>query len=81
MVWHEKMVFGMYVMVWHFLAFLDGAGMKKQIVWQTSGSVSAVGLELYNFFSGQMSSLFYHGPILEDKSGFAILSDVTGPMT
>ena len=28
-VWHEKMVFGMYVIVWHFLAFSDGVGMKK----------------------------------------------------
>jgi len=28
-VWHEKMVFGMYVRVWHFLAFFDGVGMKK----------------------------------------------------
>jgi len=28
-VWHEKMVFGMYVIVWHFLAFFDGVGMKR----------------------------------------------------
>jgi len=28
-VWHEKMVFGMYVIVWHFLACFDGVGMKK----------------------------------------------------
>jgi len=27
-VWHEKMVFGIYVIVWHFLAFFDGVDMK-----------------------------------------------------
>jgi len=44
-VWHEKMVFGMYVIVWHFLVFFDGVGMKKH-VWhfiETSRSVAAVG--------------------------------------
>jgi len=73
-VWHEKLVFGMYVIVWHFLAFFDGAGMKKHCsaFFKTSGSVIAVGLELWNFFSGQRSSLFYHGPIIENTSGFAL---------
>jgi len=37
-----------------------------------SDSFTAVGLELYNFFSEQKPSLYYHGPILEDTSGFAI---------
>jgi len=27
-VWHEKMVFGIYVIFWHFLAFFDGVGMR-----------------------------------------------------
>jgi len=42
------MVFGMYVIVWHFLAFFDGVGMKKHCLgfFETSGSVTSVGLEL-----------------------------------
>jgi len=28
-VWLEKMVFGVYVIFGHFLAFFDGVGMKK----------------------------------------------------
>jgi len=43
------------------------------IFFETSGSVTAVDLELYNFFSGQWSSLFYHTCILEDTIGFAQL--------
>jgi len=42
-------------------------------IFKTSGSVTAVGLELSNFFSGKRSSLFYHGLILEDTSGLAVL--------
>jgi len=55
-IWHEKMVFGMYVMVWHFCT--DGVGIKN-VVWhffETSGSVAVVDLELYNFFSEHWSS-------------------------
>jgi len=57
-----------------FLAFFGGVGMRKQFLafFKTSGTVTAVGLELKNFFSGQRSPLFYHGPILEDTSGFAV---------
>jgi len=29
LVWHEKMVYAMYVIVGHFLPFFDGVGMKK----------------------------------------------------
>jgi len=73
-VWHEKMEFGMYIIVWHFLAFFDGVGMKNDClaVFKTPGSVTAVNVELYNFFSSQRSSLFCHGPTVEDKSGFAV---------
>jgi len=44
--------------VWHVcnsLAFFDGVGMKKHCLafFKTYGSVTAIGLELYNFFSGQ----------------------------
>jgi len=28
-VWHEYMVFGMFFIVWYFLAFFDGVGMEK----------------------------------------------------
>ena len=28
-VWHEKKVFGIYVIVWQFFGFFDGVGMKK----------------------------------------------------
>jgi len=47
MVWHEKVMFGMYVIVWHFFAFFDGIGMKKCCLSfiKTSGPVTAVGLE------------------------------------
>ena len=73
-VWHEKMVFGMYVKVWHFLAFFDGVGMKKHCLafFKTSGSATSVGLESQNFFPGQRYSLFCHDPILQDTSDFAV---------
>jgi len=47
-VWHEKMVFGMYVIVWHFFGLFDGVGMKKHCLtfFKTSGSISAIDLEL-----------------------------------
>jgi len=68
------MVFGMYVIVWHFFGLFYGAGMKKHCLacFETSGSVTAVGLQLQNFFSGQRSSLFCDGPIHEDANGFAV---------
>jgi len=45
---HEKIVYGMYVIVWHFLAIFDSVGMKKHYsaFFKTSGLVIAVGLEL-----------------------------------
>jgi len=60
LVWHEKMMFGMYVIVWQFWAFFEGVGMKKPCMafFKTFGSFTAVGLEFYNFFSGQRSSSF-----------------------
>jgi len=30
-VWREEMVFGIYVIVWHLLAFFVGVGMKKRL--------------------------------------------------
>jgi len=39
---------------------------------KTPGSVTAVSVELYNFFSGQRSSLFCHGLTLEDTNGSAV---------
>jgi len=39
---------------------------------KTPGSATAVSVELYNFFSGQRSSLFCDGPTLEDTSDFAV---------
>jgi len=58
-------MFGMYVRVWN---FFDGVGTKKRCLafFEISDSVTALGLGLYHFFSGQRSSLFYHGPILQD---------------
>jgi len=73
-VWHEKTVFGICVAVWHFFGLFYGVGMKTHCLafFKTSGSVTAVDLESYNFFSGQRSSLFCHGRILEDISGSAV---------
>jgi len=47
-VWHEKMVFGMYVIVWHFFGLFSSCWHKKPCLAliKTSGSVTAVGLEL-----------------------------------
>jgi len=73
-VWHEKMVFGMCVIVWHLFGLFHGADMETHCLafFKTSGSVITVGLESNNFFSGQRSSLFCHSPILEDTSGSAV---------
>jgi len=65
----------MRVIVWRFLAFFHGVGKEKYCLafFKTSGSVTAVSLELYNFFPDfQRSSIFCHGPILENTSGFAV---------
>jgi len=49
--WHDKVLFGMYVIVLHFLGLFDGVGMKKHCLafFETSGSAAAVGLELRPF--------------------------------
>jgi len=46
-VWHEQMVFGMYVIVWIFFGLFYGVGMKTHCLalLKTSGSVAAAGLE------------------------------------
>ena len=59
-VWHNKMVLGMYVIVRQFLAFSDDVGMKKHCLafFRTSSSFTAVGLNLYRTFSQDKGSLF-----------------------
>jgi len=55
-----KKLFGMYVIVWHFLAFFDGVGIKNVVshFFKTSGSVTAVGFEFWKFCSGQVGLPF-----------------------
>ena len=72
-VWHGKIVFGMYVKVLQFLTFFDGVGMKKHC--HFSKPLDQLLLSAWNhgtFSSGQKFSIFYHhGSIVQDASGFA----------
>ena len=63
---------------WPFLMVLAWKNIHCLAFFETSGSAAVVGLELHSnivirrFFWGPRFSLFCHGPILEDASGFAI---------
>jgi len=66
----ERMMFGMCVIVWHFLAIFDGVGMEKTflVFFETSSSGTAVGLELKNFFLGQRSPFFATVPFSKTQA-------------
>ena len=68
----KKMVFGMYLIVWHFWPFLMVLAWKNifGLLWNLWLSYCCR-LGIKSFFWGQMSFLFYHGTILEDTNGFA----------
>jgi len=69
MVWDEKMVFGIF---WPFLMALAWKKHCLAFFWNLWLSCCCR-LEIKWFFWGQTSSLFCHGPILEDTSGFGLL--------
>jgi len=68
------MVFGMYVIVCHFLAFFEGVGMKKHglAFFKTSGSSHCCQLGIIELFLRTKVLSFLPRSIFEDTSGFAV---------